>query len=328
MMIAWAALCAVASAALLAILLRTGWAWRIAADHPNERSLHVRVTPRVGGLGLMLGVGVGAAAAHDVALTSLCACALALAALSLADDRRGLPIAWRFAAHWLAAAVAVAVIFGAQGAWAAGGVGVLACVWMSNLYNFMDGADGMAGGMALIGFGTLACMQPGSPLSWVAVCIAGAAGGFLIFNWHPARVFMGDCGSVPLGFLAAALGLAGIAQGSWPWWFPWWVFAPFIADASVTLLRRALRGERIWLAHREHYYQRVIRLGASHAHAAALWYGAMLVSAGSAAWAVRADDARIVWVLAGAVTTGFVAAAVAIDWRWRRHLMREEAAHA
>jgi len=99
--------------------------------------------------------------------------------------------------------------------------------WMANLYNFMDGADGMAGGMALIGFSVyaLAAAVGGAPaFALVNLCVAAAALGFLVFNFPPARVFMGDAGSIPLGFLAGALGLQGWAQDLWPLWFPLVVF--------------------------------------------------------------------------------------------------------
>jgi UDP-N-acetylmuramyl pentapeptide phosphotransferase/UDP-N-acetylglucosamine-1-phosphate transferase len=327
MTIVWAALCAVASAALIAALLRTGWAWRIATDHPNARSLHTRMTPRAGGLGLMAGVLIAALATVDETVIGICVCALGLSGVSLLDDRYGLPIAWRFGAHWLAAIVMVVMIWGLHAGALALCLSAVACVWMTNLYNFMDGADGLAGGMALIGFASLACLQAGSPMALPAACVAGAAAGFLIFNWHPARIFMGDCGSVPTGFMAAALGMAGIAQGDWPWWFPLWVFSPFIGDATITLLRRGLRGEKIWLAHREHYYQRAIRLGAGHARVAALAYGLMLTACVTGSWAVRVGDILMTWALAGGMAVLYIVVAVAVDWRWRRHLM-QETAHA
>jgi UDP-N-acetylmuramyl pentapeptide phosphotransferase/UDP-N-acetylglucosamine-1-phosphate transferase len=98
----------------------------------------------------------------------------------------------------------------------------------------------------------------------VCAGVAAAAAGFLCFNFHPARIFMGDVGSVPLGFTAGALGLVGWRSGAWPLWFPLLVFAPFILDATVTLLRRALRGEKVWQAHRSHYYQRMVQMGLGH----------------------------------------------------------------
>jgi UDP-N-acetylmuramyl pentapeptide phosphotransferase/UDP-N-acetylglucosamine-1-phosphate transferase len=108
---------------------------------------------------------------------------------------------------------------------------------------------------------------------------------------------MGDVGSVPLGFLAAMLGLEGFWRGAWPAWFPLLVFSVFIADASVTLLRRGLRGEKVWVAHREHYYQRLIRSGWSHRRLALAAYLLMFVTAGSACLLITASLPAQVLVL-------------------------------
>jgi len=161
---------------------------------------------------------------------------------------------------------------------------ILAVGWITNLYNFMDGSDGLAGGMSVIGFGAYALAAGASPLATVSLCIAAAAGAFLVFNFHPARIFLGDVGSIPLGFLAGALGLVGWRGDAWPLWFPLLVFAPFIADATVTLARRAARGERVWQAHREHYYQRLVRSRLGHRGTAALAYVAMGLCAAAALW--------------------------------------------
>ena len=100
---------------------------------------------------------------------------------------------------------------------------------------------------------------------------------------------MGDTGSIPLGFLAAVLGIAGYLESVWPWWFPLLVFSPFIADASVTLLKRALRRKKIWQAHREHYYQRLVQIGWGHRKTAWIEYALMLAAGASALWAIRQD---------------------------------------
>jgi UDP-N-acetylmuramyl pentapeptide phosphotransferase/UDP-N-acetylglucosamine-1-phosphate transferase len=177
---------------------------------------------------------------------------------------------------------------------------VLCIVWMSNLFNFMDGANGLAGGMAAFGFAAyalVASLVGQYDLAIWSVCIAAAAGGFLVFNFDPTRIFMGDVGSVPLGFLAAMLGLEGFWRGAWPAWFPLLVFSVFIADASVTLLRRGLRGEKVWVAHREHYYQRLIRSGWSHRRLALAAYLLMFVTAGSACLLITASLPAQVLVL-------------------------------
>lgn len=305
---------AAAAAAVLWVLLRTGWAWRLATDEPNHRSLHTRVTPRVGGWGIVVGT-LCALAATGVAPLWIWPAA-GLVAVSFADDRHGLSTGLRFAIHCLAAGALVA----ACGlSWMLALPAVLLTVWMTNLYNFMDGSDGLAGGMALFGFGAcaLAAAWAAQPeLATTAAALAGGAAGFLLFNLHPARVFMGDAGSIPLGFLAAALAVAGVLSHAWPVWFVPVVFAPFIADASFTLARRMLRGERFWQAHREHFYQRLVRSGFGHARTAWFAYVLMAVCAASAL-AVRTASGAVasaVLVLPAALllTAGFW-----IDRRWR-----------
>ncbi|UVS83524.1 glycosyltransferase family 4 protein [Burkholderia glumae] len=278
------------SGVILLTLLRTGLAWSLAIDVPNERSMHTRPTPRVGGWGIVpvvcLAIGWGAPSMRVMALA-----AAALALLSQIDDRRGLPARVRFAGH----VAAVAVFLGAYAAdlpwWALVAIGFL-MVWLVNLYNFMDGADGLAGGMAVLGFGgyaiaALSGSQPAAELAWCAAIIAGAAAGFLLLNFHPARIFLGDAGSITLGFLAGAVGFYGWRRGAWPIWLPAQLFAPFIADASVTLLKRLLRGEKFWQAHREHYYQRMVRFGVGHARTAWCWYAVMLAGIILSTWALR-----------------------------------------
>jgi UDP-N-acetylmuramyl pentapeptide phosphotransferase/UDP-N-acetylglucosamine-1-phosphate transferase len=145
--------------------------------------------------------------------------------------------------------------------------------------------------------------------------IAAAALAFLRFNFPPARVFMGDAGSIPLGFLAAALGIDGAAHGVWPWLFPLLVFSPFIVDASVTLARRALRGEKIWRAHRSHYYQRVVLLGATHRQLALAAYALMLLVS-ALAFALLFLPQHAAWVLILSASL-YLLVLFAIDRRWQ-----------
>ncbi len=297
----------------LAWLLRRG---RLPMDHPNERSLHATPTPRIGGLGIMAGVGVASVWLADGMLLPVMLPAFSLAALSLLDDVRGLPVAVRFLAHF-AAAVACLPALGLTG-WALL-AGTLAVVWMTNLYNFMDGSDGLAGGMATIGFGALALaawLDDASGLAAFCAAIAAAALAFLRFNFPPARVFMGDAGSIPLGFMAAALGILGAQQDVWPWLFPLLVFSPFIVDATVTLIRRALRGEKVWRAHRSHYYQRVVLLGASHRQLALVAYALMLAVAGQA-FALLLYPQYTAWLLI-LLAAIYLLTFLAIDWRCNR----------
>ena len=300
---------------LLAWLLPRG---RLPMDHPNERSLHVTPKPRIGGLGIMAGVGVAALWLADGTLLPVVLAAFALAAVSVLDDVRGLPAALRFLAHFVAA-VGCLLALGLTG-WALL-AGTLAVVWMTNLYNFMDGSDGLAGGMAAIGFGALALAAwlGGAPgLASFCAAIAAAALAFLRFNFPPARVFMGDAGSIPLGFLAAALGILGARQDVWLWLFPLLVFSPFIVDASVTLGRRVLRGEKVWQAHRSHYYQRAVLLGASHRQLAIAAYALMLAMAALALVQLFFPQ-YVAWLLILSAAS-YLLIFIAIDFRWHQSL--------
>ncbi len=310
---------AAASALVLHWLLASGLAWQLATDVPNARSMHTRPTPRVGGWGIVpVVVVVVLTLAPRLALIALVA--VMLAALSQIDDRRGLPARVRFAAHLCAVAVLLAV-YPAAAPWWLVGIGFL-MVWLINLYNFMDGADGLAGGMALFGFGAYAVAASAGgaaadDLVLASISVAGAAFGFLLLNFHPARLFLGDAGSIPLGFLAGAFGYWGWRETIWPLWFPAMVFAPFIADASVTLLRRLLRGEKFWQPHREHYYQRMVRSGIGHRRTALSWYAIMFFGA---IFALIALSCRplMQWGLLAGWYCAIGVCGFAIDVRWRR----------
>lgn len=311
---------ACACAAILWTLLSTGLAWRLATDIPNDRSLHTRPTPRIGGWGIVpVVVGATLLVASHLWLAALCAAVLA--AVSQIDDRRGLPARVRFAAHLAAVVVFVWAHPAPVPIWLLAVLSFL-LLWLVNLYNFMDGADGLAGGMTLFGFagysvGAALTAHASPELTWASAAVAGAAGGFLLFNLHPAKIFLGDAGSIPLGFLAGAFGYWGWSDGVWPIWFPALVFSPFIGDASVTLLRRLLRGEKIWQAHREHYYQRMVQLGLGHSKTAMLWYAVMaagiLLALSLLVW-----PTAVQWCSVGAWVIVLVLIGIGVDLRWRR----------
>jgi UDP-N-acetylmuramyl pentapeptide phosphotransferase/UDP-N-acetylglucosamine-1-phosphate transferase len=293
----------------------------LAPDEPNARSLHERPVPRTGGIAVLLGAGLalafGAAALWPVLLG-----ALALAMLSFLDDLRGVPTAARLTAHLGACAflgwyllspmhpVELAVL-------------ILAGTWITNLYNFMDGSDGLAGGMAVIGFAAyaLAALSAGqAPLAAQCAALAAASAGFLAHNFPPARIFLGDVGSIPLGFLVFALGMVGWRDDAWPLWFPVLVFGPFIGDATITLVKRALKKERVWRAHRDHYYQRLVRMGLGHRGTAFVAYAIMLVCAAAALLGRQQAPAVQASVFLGtALTLGVFAAWVDVRWgKWTR----------
>lgn len=304
------------TAALLWGLLHSGLAGHLALDVPNGRSLHARATPRVGGWGILT-VWMGLVWLRVPSMSFLVPWVLLLAAVSFGGDRERLAPGVRLAAHFLAAA-GLLLAEPAGRAWPVLLLALLAIVWMLNLFNFMDGADGLAGAMAFSGFlvyAVLAQRAGDAALAMAAMTLSGAAMGFLVFNLPPARVFMGDIGSVPLGFLAAALGWLGWGRGDWPLWVPFLVFSPFWFDASLTLLRRIARRERFWLPHREHCYQRLVRLGWRHGAVAWLYFG-LMAGTGATALLLLPERSRLGWWALSCWLAVFAALAYWLACRW------------
>jgi len=263
---------------------------RAILDTPNERSSHQTPTPKGGGIAVIavilaawigLGLWTGAGATE---LLVVPAAAAGLAVLSWVDDLIDLGPLSRLAAQVFAVAFVLylgpapgpergyyfqGLLPGPLDALAAG----IAWVWFVNLFNFMDGIDGIAGiEAAAIGLGIAfvanAAGFGGAPLALYGLIVAGAAVGFLKWNWHPARIFLGDVGSVPLGFLLGwlLLELAAVSpriEGAWA--AAAILPAYYLADATTTLIRRGLRGDKVWQAHREHFYQRAVGRGLGHA---------------------------------------------------------------
>ncbi len=327
---------AVAGVAFLLSLAVTGWIagplapFRV-LDCPNERSLHERPVPRGGGLGIVAGAGVAWAVVAGMegvppALMWAGGTGLVVAAVSFLDDVRGLSPLVRFAVQGGGAAVLVwqglwperPPLPGVEWVWPAAlgaAFAWLFAVWMTNLYNFMDGMDGFAGGMAVFGFGTLALLGwLAGDLRFALLCasVAAAAAGFLAFNFPPARIFMGDVGSSTLGFLAAAMILWADRRGLFPLWIGGLVFSPFVVDATVTLVRRLLSGETPWRAHRSHCYQRLARSGWGHRKTVLWEYALMLACAASAVLAVKAGPA-VQWMVILAWAGAYVAILLAVE---------------
>jgi UDP-N-acetylmuramyl pentapeptide phosphotransferase/UDP-N-acetylglucosamine-1-phosphate transferase len=252
-------------------------------DRPNKRSSHDLPVSRGGGLAVLAGIAVTSAELLPRPAGPqfvLCAAALALlAAVSFLDDIRSMPRALRLAVQ---AAAAAAVLF-AAGMCGTGfgsplmpaGVALVGFIWITgytNSFNFMDGINGLAATQAVLtGAGTaLVALRAGSspldPAVILCFIVAGSAAGFMPHNFPRARMFLGDVGSVPLGFLLAVLAF-WLARD-----IGWWILglfallhANFILDTSVTLARRFLRRENWLEPHREHFYQRLVRSGRSHA---------------------------------------------------------------
>ncbi|MDM8557963.1 glycosyltransferase family 4 protein [Candidatus Parabeggiatoa sp. HSG14] len=253
-------------------------------DEPNARSLHTRPIPVSGGIAICIGFTIAATLAcwYIVPTQSfflICLSGLLVAIISFIDDCHHVSILYRLIIHFF-----VAYLLLWQGEFRLTylvlpgmlwelplflqiSVSFLFIVWMINLYNFMDGMDGFAGGMTVFGFTTLAILgglANHQLFMVINLIVACAAGGFLVFNFPPARIFMGDTGASSLGFLAAAFSLWGNHERIFPLWIALLAFSPFIVDATVTLLRRLVRGEKIWLAHKSHYYQQLVQLGWGH----------------------------------------------------------------
>ncbi|OFW07741.1 MAG: hypothetical protein A3H27_12700 [Acidobacteria bacterium RIFCSPLOWO2_02_FULL_59_13] len=292
---------------------------RFALDHPNARSLHERPVPRTGGIAVLAGAAV-AIPFVAAALWLPLLLAVALAAVSLVDDLRGMPTAVRLAFHLAAAALLAWYVLSPMHPLELALL-VVAVAWITNLYNFMDGSDGLAGGMAFIGFGAYAlaaALASDVPLALLCTTLSMAAAAFLAHNFHPARIFLGDVGSIPLGFLAGGLGLVGWRDDVWPLWFPLLVFAPFIGDATVTLCKRLARRERVWQAHRDHYYQRLVRMGFGHRGTAYIGY-ALMAACAAIALLARTQAPIIQWSAFFGASAALGVLALWVDVRWRRH---------
>ena len=279
-----AAVCWVLGFAVNRLLLR----WQI-IDSPNERSSHTRPTVRGGGIAIIttvVGVGLGFICRSERQPLLVAGLGtLALAVVSFIDDLKSIGAAIRLGCHFLAA-VAVLIALGISSITLglspdtgmlvpAIASGVLGCLWIvgyTNAFNFMDGINGIAGGQAAItglGMALLTALTVGefsSPPVLLSLAIAGAALGFLPYNFPSARMFMGDVGSAPLGFLLGFLVIwLAKSAGAWLLIPLALLHANFVLDTAITLLRRVARGEQWHEAHREHFYQRLVRSGKSHA---------------------------------------------------------------
>ena len=253
-------------------------------DRPNERSSHEQPATTGGGIAV---IGVALSGWTFFALITgtlaeiwgIMVAALVLTVISFIDDIRHVPLLLRFAGHIIAVAFGLtllpdtALLFGGLlPSWADRLVTGVAWVWFINLFNFMDGIDGITGVETIAVAGGLAtalslmALSGGGDWSMAlpAAVLAGAAAGFLMLNWHPARLFLGDAGSIPLGYLLGWL-LVWTACVAGLWWLALALPLYYWADATTTLLARGARGEKIWRAHRRHAYQVAVQAGASHA---------------------------------------------------------------
>ncbi|MFV8781698.1 MraY family glycosyltransferase [Microbulbifer sp. SA54] len=256
----WFGLAALAAAICLAsmqfLLARMG---EFALDVPNHRSLHETPVPRTGGWAIWSGVFFAlllGPASWDFGVVVAFA---SLLAVSVADDLRSLPARARFVVQLFAVSSLVLTLLPGLSWWLLPLL-VVGGVWVVNLYNFMDGMDGFAASMTVIGCITLALVCASREywdLAGICIVVAAAALVFLYYNWPIARIFMGDAGSTSLGLAVFGVSLYGCSRGAFQPLIPLVVFSPFWLDATFTLLRRVFAGERWWEAHRQHVYQRL-----------------------------------------------------------------------
>ena len=236
----------------------------LALDLPNHRSLHTSPVPRTGGWALVMAVFAALLASPLGPNIPLVAGFILLLGVSALDDLRHVAAPLRFLVQSLSVALLL-VGLPEPLSWWWYPVLLVGGVWMVNLYNFMDGMDGFAGSMTAIGFATLGlvCAWRGQvDLAGVCGLLVVGASIFLCFNWPSARIFLGDAGSTTIGLAVVAVSLFGWQQGAFGLLLPIVVFLPFWGDATLTLLRRMITGQRWWEAHREHLYQRsALRFG-------------------------------------------------------------------
>lgn len=324
--------CALAATRLLIGLLQR----RQILDRPNTRSSHVIPVPRGGGIALLTVVLLLWAMAAFIEptvwafgqpLLFAASGAVLLAAVSWVDDLRGLGPLPRLLVQAGGVTLGLAALPGEQHVfqgllpfWLDRLGAGLAWIWFVNLYNFMDGIDGIAAsetvciGIGIAAIGLTGAINP--ELGLLALVLAAAALGFLRWNWQPAKIFLGDVGSVPVGYLTGWLLLLIATQGAWSAALLLPLY--FLADATFTLMRRFLRGDRVWRPHREHLYQQAVRRGLPHARVVGAMLGcnaalvalAVTATAGPAwvAWATLATGAActlmLMWWMAGGRRAG------------------------
>jgi len=255
-------------------------------DHPGERHSHVVATPRGGGIGIILAllivspwlIGSGDETWGKCIFPGM----LVLAFLGWRDDHASLSARLRFFVQLVVSIYLVACAVNNDWMQGAGSIllAVLFLVWMTNLYNFMDGSNGMAGLQAVFGGAVLFCLFDSADqhsLALASACVAAACAGFLPWNLGNARVFMGDVGSISLGFVFGALLVIGVGSQAFSLPVALMVMLIFVTDSSLTLLGRVLKREQWYNAHKQHLYQRLIAQGWTHGRVALFYQAINLV---------------------------------------------------
>jgi Fuc2NAc and GlcNAc transferase len=266
-------------------------------DVPNERSSHVQPTPKGGGLAFFTVFTLICAALYfwqqdyQSILFPLFVGAPVVVLLGWLDDRRSLSAWPRLMVHFAVSVIVYALItnnfqepmsisFLPDIEWVAIGFCLLFIAWSINLYNFMDGADGVAASTGMVGASLMAVVAyfHGAPaIAMIYVLVAYCLAGFLVFNWAPAQIFMGDTGSYFLGFVFASLALISKVNASVSIYSHIIIFGFFIFDATYTLFRRALRRERLFSPHKMFLFHKLIAKGWSHSKVATFYAAVIIV---------------------------------------------------
>ncbi|WP_440973095.1 MraY family glycosyltransferase [Pseudomonas koreensis] len=279
----WALVAVFVASWFLTLLLRRYALAKSLIDIPNARSSHSIPTPRGGGVAIVISFACALVFMWKLEMVttldfySLLGAGLLVAVIGFADDHGHIAARWRLLGHFFAASWAVFWLNGLPPleffgstvylGWSGNVLAIIYLVWMLNLYNFMDGIDGLAGAEALsasVGGAFIYCLAGHTAIAWAPLMLAVAAAGFLCWNFPPAKIFMGDAGSGFLGLILAILSISAAwvaPQLLWVWII---LLGVFIVDATWTLLRRLIRRDAVSQAHRSHAYQHASRLFQSH----------------------------------------------------------------
>ncbi len=255
-------------------------------DKPGPRRTHAALVARGGGVavGVSVVIASGFVTPDGTQALPFLLGALIVLLLGWCDDHRPISVGWRLGTQLFVAIGAVAWLGPVESIYIAGmplelvwiwtPMAVVAMVWLMNLFNFMDGSDGLASAQTVISCGLFAAAFAAheEPVATaLAGIVAGAAAGFLFWNWPRARIFLGDSGSLLLGWCVASLALFGTLSASVSIWLSYVIVSPFVVDATATLCWRLARGERWYTPHQEHAYQYLIRVGWSHRRVLLAW---------------------------------------------------------
>ncbi|WP_414429318.1 MraY family glycosyltransferase [Xanthomonas campestris] len=290
-------------------------------DHPGERPSHTVATPRGGGMAIVAALLTGCLVASFVWPTGRLSIAWFAAGLLLVagvgwwDDHRPLSATLRFAIHALASVSLGLLVVRHTGQPLDGILTALASVVLINVWNFMDGINGLASSQAALAGAAFALVVPGN-LSWAGWALTAACLGFLPFNFPRARIFLGDGGSGALGYVLAGLLALSVGAGQVSWWIVWFPLTAFLVDAGFTLLSRMLSGQRWWEPHASHVYQRLARLLTNHVPVTTVYFAFSLIAV--CLFVIIRTDSRG-WLMADAVAWGIGATAI---WQLLRHGLR------